>query len=181
MRIIAGKFKGKKLSSFELNSTRPTSDMVRESLFNILYSVDNKTFLDLFSGTGAVGLEAISRGAKKVVFVDSNKTAINLIAKNVKSCGAINAEILFLDYLKALQKLNAQNEQFDVVFLDPPYMSDYSENSLEYLKNSSLINEKSVIIWEHDKTKLNKEINGFEVINQKRYGSKYLTILKRIY
>ena len=117
MRIIAGKFKGKVLSSFDINSTRPTSDMVREALFNILYSVQDKSFLDLFSGTGAVALEAISRGAKKAVLVDCNKTAINLITKNVKNCNAQNAQILFLDYMKALQKLEKENEFFDVVFI----------------------------------------------------------------
>lgn len=178
MRIIAGKFKGKVLSSFDINSTRPTSDMVREALFNILYSVQDKSFLDLFSGTGAVALEAISRGAKKAVLVDCNKTAINLITKNVKNCNAQNAQILFLDYMKALQKLEKENEFFDVIFIDPPYASDFAENSLEYLKTSNLISEESIVIWEHDKTKLEIKIEGFEIVNQKRYGSKYLTILK---
>lgn len=180
MRIIAGKFKGKVLSSFELDSTRPTSDIVREALFNILYNVSNKTFLDLFGGTGAVCLEAISRGVKQAVVVDNNKLAISLINKNVKSCNADNVKVLFLDYLKALKKLEEENYCFDIIFLDPPYSTNYAEQSLNYLKNSNLINNESIIIWEHDKTKLNIILERFEIVNQKRYGSKYLTILTKV-
>lgn len=179
MRIIAGKFKGKNLTSFNLNTTRPTSDMVREALFNILYSVSNKTFLDLFGGTGAVGLEALSRGAKEVVIVDKNKEAINIINKNVKACGENNIKVLNLDYLDALKKLNNLNSKFDVVFIDPPYSTDFAEKAIEFLINSNLIDENSIIVWEHDKTKLTINIEGSQIIAQKRYGIKYLTILKK--
>ncbi len=179
MRIIAGKYKGKILNTFKIDTTRPTSDMVREALFNILYSVQNKTFLDLFGGTGAVGLEAVSRGAKSVTIVDNNKTAIDLINKNVKLCGLVNVNIVFSNYLNALSKLEKENEIFDIVFIDPPYATDYAEKSLEKLKNSTMINKESIIVWEHDKTKLNNNIDGFEVVGTKRYGIKYLTILKK--
>ena len=119
MRVIAGKFKGKILKEFELQTTRPTADLVRGALFNVIgFNIENASFLDLFSGTGAVGIEALSRSAGKCIFVDANKDAIKLINKNLQSIDANNYEIYFEDYKLVLKKFSLNNYLFDIVFLD---------------------------------------------------------------
>ena len=179
MRIVGGKFKGRILKSFDLNTTRPTSDMVREALFNILYSVTNKTFLDVFGGTGAVGLEAVSRGARQVTVIEKNKDAQKIILNNVKNLGANNIDLICDDALCAIKKLNTQNKYFDIVFIDPPYASNLAEDCLKELYKTNLIDENSIIVWEHDKTKLETKAHGFITLKTKKYGIKYLSVLTK--
>lgn len=178
MRIIAGKYKGKKLVDFDLSTTRPTSDMIREALFDkIGYKVIDSTFLDLFAGTGACGIEAISRGAQYVYFVDANKNATNIIKKNMQSIQTTNFEILQNDYILATKTFAKQNLQFDIVFLDPPYASDFAENSIELLNQNNLLKNDFLIVWEHDKTKLQYIENTYPNAKTKKYGEKFLTYL----
>ena len=117
MRIISGKYRGKKLKEFELDSTRPTTDRVKESIFNLIqFEVVDAVVLDLFSGTGALGVEAISRGAKKTYLVDSNKQAISIIKENLKNM----TEDFVVENKDYLEFLSTTKEKFDVVLLDPP-------------------------------------------------------------
>ncbi len=178
MRIIAGKYKGKILSEFKLSTTRPTSDLVREALFDkIGFQVLDCVFLDLFSGTGAVGVEALSRGAKQVYFVDNNNEAMNLIKKNIASVSASNFDVLKMNFGDALDRLYKQNIKFDIIFLDPPYATNFAEEAITIIKNYDLICENGLIIWEHDETK-NKYISqNFENSKTKKYGKKYLTYI----
>lgn len=189
MRIIAGKFKGKKLKEFELQTTRPTSDLLRESLFNIIgEKVVNSVFLDLFAGTGAVGLEAISRGAKTCYFVDSNRESIKIVKSNlslininenslINNNDNTNVKVMFLDYNQALNSFKNGIESFDIIFLDPPYASDYAENSIKFILNNNLLKPNGYIVWEHDKFKISAT-EKFNIVKQKKYGDKYLSCIK---
>jgi len=119
VRIVAGEYGGRRLKAPAGLSTRPTADRVREALFSILGQVDGLTVLDLYAGSGALGIEALSRGASEAVFVDSSRTAVSVIDENLKSLGADNGEIVQRDVLDWLR--SAGERAFDLVFCDPPY------------------------------------------------------------
>ncbi|MBQ0017397.1 MAG: 16S rRNA (guanine(966)-N(2))-methyltransferase RsmD [Clostridiales bacterium] len=177
MRVIAGKFKGKKLSEFELETTRPTSDLVKGACFNILgEKVNGSVFLDLFSGTGAIGIEALSRDAKICYFVENNKDAVKLIEKNIKSCNIENYKLIKTDCFEALKNLQRENIKFDIIFLDPPYKTDLAEKCIRLIQKYDLLNKNGIIMWEHDKTKLDI-VKSFNIENTRKYGIKYLTKL----
>ncbi len=179
MRIIAGKFKGKVLKEFELSSTRPTTDLVKGAIFNIIGNkIVNSNFLDLFSGTGAIGIEALSRGSKQVFFADSNKESVNLIKKNLSLIKADNFIIMQTDCFETLKTLYSQNIKFDLIFLDPPYSTDYAEKCIKLIYKLNLLNENGWILWEHDQTKL-KETSKVEQIKTKKYGKKYVSIIPK--
>ena len=168
MRIVSGKYRGKKLKEFDLSSTKPTLDRVKESIFNLIqFEVLDAVVLDLFSGTGALGIEAISRGAKKTYLVDLNKQAIKIIKDNLNG---IEGDFLVenCDYVNFL---NTVKEKFDIVLLDPPYNTDFGINAIKILIEKKLLNSKAVIIFE---TSEDKEINlnfvGFDV-KRKKYGT----------
>ena len=180
MRVIAGKYKGKVLTEFELSSTRPTADMVREALFDkIGFLVDDCVFLDLFAGTGAVGIEAISRGAKYCCFVDIDKSAQKIIEKNLKSVNATNYEILNCDYLTALKTFAVKKNKFDIVFIDPPYKTDFAEIAIEYIFQNNLLAENGLCVWEHDDSKLDYIKKKYDQVKTKKYGKKYLTYIQK--
>src|SRR6266567_6859212 len=156
MRVIAGKFRSRNLQSLAGNETRPTYDRLKETLFNVLQSaraLDGLTFLDLFAGTGAVGIEARSRGAERVVFVESNKKAVNLIRANLTSLHIDGeASVIHEEAATALPMLMKSGEQFDIVFLDPPYaLAGEYGRSLRLLGNSTLLKADALVIAEHDK------------------------------
>ena len=157
MRVIAGKLRSRPLRSLRGLDIRPTSDRLRETLFNILTAgnpggLAGSVWLDLFAGTGAVGIEALSRGAAKVYFVEVNKDVAELISTNLQSLGiATGFEILRQDFGRALETLERQSIRPDFVFLDPPYrkMGDY-EQVLGFLSQSRLLASRSIVIAEHD-------------------------------
>ena len=156
MRIIAGTFRSRQLKSLKKLAIRPTSDMLRETLFNILGPrVEGSRFLDLFAGTGAVGIEAMSRGAKMVVWVEKHGAAARLIGENLALLEIEEgARIIATDVLTAIGKLEAERcDAFDFVFLDPPYASEQDYlTTLRALKESSLLDEGTVLIAEHRKS-----------------------------
>lgn len=176
MRIIAGKFKGKKLAEFDLTSTRPTSDKIREALFDkIQFEVIGSRFLDLFAGTGAIGIEAISRGAKEVFFVDQNKDATKIVTKNLKSIGEQNATVRNLDFVTAINQFAKSKIVFDIVFLDPPYASNFAEEAILLMQKKSVANADTLFVWEHDKSKLDYIETNLKNYQTKKYGDKFLT------
>lgn len=133
MRIVGGIFKAKNLKEFSNPAIRPTADKTRESLFDILGErISGAKFLDLFAGTGGVGIEAISRGAKKVTFVDADKSCLDLVKQNIKTVGAESAdhELKLSDGLKFLSETN---EKFDYIFIDPPYKTDLGQKALKII------------------------------------------------
>jgi len=162
MRVIAGQYRRRTLRSLPGLEIRPTADRLRETLFNVLSAgnpaaLAESTWLDLYAGTGAVGIEALSRGARMVHFVESSKAAAELIAANLKSLGieggiASGFQIVKAEAGKALRQLEAAGRIFDFVFLDPPYsMQDEYAKTLAALAESTLLHERSLVIAEHEK------------------------------
>lgn len=168
MRIISGKYRGKKLKDFNLNTTKPTLDRVKESIFNLIqFDIVDSVVLDLFAGTGALGVEAISRGAKLTHFVDLNDNAVSIIKQNLNGIDG-EYKVYCLDYETYL--LNT-TEKFDIVFLDPPYKTDLGLKALSILNSNNLLNKNAIVIFE---TSVDNEfeikINGFDII-KKKYGN----------
>ena len=159
MRIIAGKFRSRQLKSLKGMALRPTSDKLRETLFNVLGElVVDSRFVDLFAGTGAVGIEALSRGAREATFVEKYPSAVALIKKNLESLDIRNgARVLPLDAIKALQRLAeesaAASARIDILFLDPPYAEKLQyANVLSFLDEADLLAENAVVIAEHQRS-----------------------------
>jgi 16S rRNA (guanine966-N2)-methyltransferase len=156
MRVIAGKFRSRQLKSLKGMALRPTSDRLRETLFNVIAGrVEGSRLLDVFAGTGAVGIEALSRGAREVVFIENHAQAAALIKKNLESLGLrVGARVLALDALRGLERLAgetaAKPEAYDIAFLDPPYAAaEEYQRVLSYLGASALLAEGSLVIAEH--------------------------------
>ena len=148
MRIVGGIFKAKNLKEFSNPAIRPTADKTRESLFDIFGErIRGAKFLDLFAGTGGVGIEAISRGAKKVTFVDADKSCLDLVKQNIKAVGAESAdhELKLSDGLKFLSETN---EKFDYIFIDPPYKTDLGQKALKIIFERELVSETGAAIFE---------------------------------
>lgn len=157
MRIISGQFRGRRLASLKGEDIRPTSDRLRETLFNVLTSgnpsaLEGSVWLDLFAGTGAVGIEALSRGAAMVYFVDSSKAATELIRRNLDPLEVSSRfQVLLQKAERAISTLDRQQIRADFIFLDPPYaLGDAYRATLEALGNSALA-EKALVIAEHEK------------------------------
>ena len=151
MRIIGGKARGTKLYTLEGNNTRPTLDRVKESLFNIIQNyIQDSVFLDLFAGSGAIGLEAVSRGAKKSILCDNSKEAINIIKQNIKKTKFENRIQLYkLPYDKAL--IEQINEKIDIIYIDPPYETNFAYEALKIILEKELIKQESIVIIETDR------------------------------
>jgi len=159
MRIVAGKYRSRILKSIRGNALRPTSDRLRETLFNVLGpNVADSRFLDVFAGTGAVGIEALSRGAGEVVFIENHAPAAVLIRRNLESLAITNGvQVLPLDALRALEKIAARHKPtdapFDFVFVDPPYAEkDQYDRVLGFLGAAPFLTQGSLVIAEHRRT-----------------------------
>src|SRR3954464_9484296 len=154
MRVIAGKYRSRKLDAPAGNAIRPTSDRLRETLFNVLApQIADSVFLDLYAGTGAVGIEAISRGARQVYFVESEKKAARVIRDNLKSLDIEDGfEVLEREAAQAVRLLDSQVVMCDFCYVDPPYESHGAyEQILGFLSQSRLLNPESIVIAEHEK------------------------------
>lgn len=182
MRIIAGRWKGKVLNSPRTEKTRPTLDRVKEALFSMLLPyLNDAVVLDLFSGTGNLGIEALSRGAKFAYFNDINHDAIKVIYSNLQLTNYENcAKITKKDYEKCIKSLNGENLSFDIIFLDPPYEAKVEEKCLEMLSKSDFVHEETVIILESDKDKkFNECVEGLQLVDKRTYGRVMLRTYKR--
>lgn len=172
MRVIAGSAKRIQLKTVEGLDTRPTTDRMKETLFNMLqYDLYDTVFLDLFSGSGAIGIEALSRGAKRSIFVEQNGKAVQCIRENLKATKLEEAsKVMQSDVLSALHKME-NIDKVDYVFMDPPYNQDLEKQVLTYLSTSEILSEDAVIIVEASKeTKIDYVIElGFELIKIKEY------------
>lgn len=185
MRIISGKHRGTKLYTLEGLNTRPTLDRVKEPLFSIInFDLPESVVLDLFSGSGAIGLEAISRGAKLSILCDHSMQAIHIIEQNVEKLQEkANVQIIKNDYLVALKVLKKQNQKADIVFLDPPYETNFSEKACEKIIEYDLLNENGIIIIETDREQdlienINK-LNLLDIYDKRKYGRVHLIFLRR--
>lgn len=155
MRIISGVYKGRRLKTLEGLSIRPTSDRLRETLFNVLSgSIDGAKFVDLCAGSGAVGIEALSRGAMHVTFIDSSKRATNIISDNLKHCQIEEGcRVYTKDAVSALKYFAAHHLQYDIFYFDPPYDSDLYSPVMWTLAKSKIIAEAGIVIVEHRRQK----------------------------
>ncbi len=169
MRIIGGKYRSRVLKEFPGTEVRPTSDRAREALFNILSSrVCGARVLDLFCGTGALGLEALSRGAAQVVFNDISRESVRLASDNIRSLGILpgEARVSNLDYAVCLDGLSGK---FDLIFLDPPYRLDCGRTALEKIAARGLLAEDGVAVYERDLF-FEGKIPGLELYDERKYG-----------
>lgn len=149
MRVITGSARGRRLKTPENYDIRPTTDNVKESLFNILqFDIEGRRVLDLFAGTGQLGIEALSRGARETVFIDVSREAVKIIKDNLKSCG-LSATVLQTDAMKYLENCG----KFDVIFIDPPYDSDQYGKVLNYINSVDRLSDGGIIICEARKEK----------------------------
>ena len=178
MRINSGKYKGRVIEGFTLEGTRPTMERVKESLFAMLQNkIDSSIVLDLFAGSGNLGIEALSEGASYAYFVDNNKKAIKTIENNLKKLNINNATIILDDYQKALKKID---KKIDIVFLDPPYKTNYIETSINEIEKNNILNIDGLIVCESDT--IDKIIfpEKYQVVKEKKYGDKFIVIIKKI-
>ena len=180
MRIISGTARGTKLYTLKGMQTRPTLDRVKESLFNIIQNkIVDSIFLDLFSGSGAIGLEAASRGAKKVILCDKSKEALNIIKKNIeKTHLEEKAQVFNTDYEMLLKE--KIKEKVDIVYIDPPYNSNFAKKSIEIMIKNKIVDENSTIIVETDREDKINEISKLpiEIEDKRKYGRAEIIFLR---
>ncbi|MFH1541834.1 MAG: 16S rRNA (guanine(966)-N(2))-methyltransferase RsmD [bacterium] len=171
MRVISGKAKGTKLKAPD--SARPLTDRAKEALYNILRAkVVEASFLDLFAGSGAVGIEALSRGAKAATFVELDRKAIAIIKENLAAARLQEpVEIIPLDVIKALKILTKSGQKFDIIYLGAPYDSPALPEALNLIGSAQLLNTKGIVIAEHRRQHQVEDVYGnLKAIRQERYG-----------
>lgn len=176
MRIIAGKHKGLVLETFDVDNIRPTTDRVRENIFNkIQFDISGSSVLDLFCGTGAISLEFLSRNAKEVISVDNNSNSFKVINNNfAKAKEKLN--LIKNDFKVALKQL--ENKRFDFIFLDPPYHTNFGQEALNILSENGILESDGVIIYEHLASTIFTVPDTFEVFDYKKYGTVAVTFIR---
>lgn len=178
MRIISGSRRGRKLFEFEGRDIRPTTDRVRESIFNLIWEhISGSRVLDLFGGSGALSFESLSRGAEHATICDIDARSIDLIKKNAESLGFFPQ----IDLLKIPAEsfvLQSKN-QFDVIFLDPPYNKGFISPIICSIVDNNLLKEDGIIVLESDNTDEHGEFSGLSILKQRKYGRTYVTVYQR--
>ncbi|MFY9177567.1 MAG: 16S rRNA (guanine(966)-N(2))-methyltransferase RsmD [Caldicoprobacterales bacterium] len=173
MRIIAGRSKGRILESIKGRNTRPTSDKVKEALFNIIQGrIPESIVLDIFAGTGNLGLESLSRGANRAIFIDNDIKAVKTIKRNCYNLGyEKQSEIYRNDAARGLTELSKRDILFDIIFMDPPYGRGYEEPLLQLIYDLNILHNDGIIVIEHDsKTVLPIRIAGLYCYDSRKYG-----------
>lgn len=174
MRIVSGKFRGLTLAPICFGGLRPTADRVKESLFNILSAeVSGARVLDLFCGSGNLGIESLSRGADFVHFNDLSKDSLAVLNKNLARISCKNYAVTNLDYSACL----ARSGGFDIIFLDPPYKEEYGFAALKIIAEGNILNGGGIAVYERDKS-FSGEIKGLEMYDERKYGRTYLSFFK---
>ena len=176
MRIITGTAKGKRLDTLEGEATRPTSERIKEAIFSsIQFEVENRVVLDLFAGSGQMGLEALSRGAERAVFIDSSREAMEIVKKNAKSTGFDRVcHYLVSDFRNYIRKASGR-ERFDLVFVDPPYSMQCCAECAALLKEKELLPEGAIVVLESGEEEIDladPRLSHYEVIKSTHYGKK---------
>jgi 16S rRNA (guanine(966)-N(2))-methyltransferase RsmD len=182
LRIIGGQARGCRLLQLPPRSgSRPTTDRIKEALFNILPSMDGIRFLDLFAGTGNVGLEAMSRGADEVCVVENNTVMIGLLRKNIEKCNFNKGyEVLPFSVEKAIRLLRERNRTFDIIFSDPPYEEGWVEKGLKFIWEGNIFSNDPLIVIQHSvREPLADDPENFRVADQRKYGDTFISILTR--
>lgn len=181
MRIITGKAKGIKLFTLDGNDTRPTSERTKEAIFSMLqFEIEGRVVLDLFAGSGQMGLEALSRGAARVYLIDKGKCAFDIIKKNIEKSRLSEGCVAFCEDSISFLKKYGDVEKFDIVFLDPPYASDMINQALELIFDKKLIKRTSYIVCESDRFDVlnDKNLSRFQIIKTMKHGIAHILVLK---
>lgn len=180
IKIISGKHRNRAIDTSALNGTvtRPTKALVRKSIFDMLGDIEELDVLDLFCGSGIMGIEALSRYARSAVFVDSDRAAVSLLSRNLEKLGIENAEYFAADFRTALKALDKREKQFDLIFCDPPYKRLEITDVLDYINSSSILRNNGRIVLEYAS---GKEIDhsGYEVLKAKSHSGTGITIIGR--
>jgi len=182
MRVIAGEFKGRKLTCLAGKKIRPTSDRIREALFSILLQkIDNALVLDLFAGTGALGIEALSRGAAKSIFVDISKQAIQIINKNIELLKLEKrTKVIECDASTVFSSNILEDFKFDLIFVDPPYNKGFLQSTLMNIDLLKIMGDDSIIIVEHSKHANNlQKMPELDFFDKKTYGNTSISFFKQ--
>lgn len=178
MRIISGSRRGHKLLEFTGQDVRPTTDRVKESVFNIIQSfIPDARVLDMFAGSGALSFEALSRGAQNAVCIDTDKRSVDIIRKNAEALRfEERCEILNMSCMDYVSRCNSE---FDVIFLDPPYNKGFIEPALKAIVEKKLLSDDGVIMLESDNTDFYGGIDGLTIYRQRKYGRTFITVYKK--
>ncbi len=182
MRIVAGIAKNRKIKSKKGNSTRPTMERVKEAIYSILEPyIDQSCFLDLFSGTGNMALEAVSRGSKRAVMIEDDVEALRIIIENVNSLGFEDRCRAYKnDVFRAIEILSKKGEKFDIIFMDPPYKQELCTRVIKLISKKGILAEGGIIVAEHHfKEDLADEVGEFKKIDERDYGGKQITFFSR--
>ncbi len=181
MRIIGGKARGRKLQFPSLSKERPTSDFLREALFNLIGSLEAKSFLDLFAGSGSVGIEAASRGANEIVLIEKDKKIAAYAQKNLEICNLDKScRIIVRDISSGLNDLFKKECEFDYIFADPPYDRGLVEKTIKLLKENPVFTEETLVVIQHSTREEIASLLDAKIIlqDQRKYGDNALTFLK---
>ena len=182
MHIISGICRGRKLFSPKGRDIRPTADRIRESVFNILEPrVKNALVLDLFAGTGALGLEALSRGAARAIFVDMSAVSCSIVQQNIDHCRFSGQSRVFrLDIFRQPLPFSVTSSSFDLIFMDPPYHKNHVKTLLETHQIAALLSDDGIVVAEHTaKETLPDTLNGLDIFRQKKYSGTTVSFLTR--
>lgn len=178
MKIISGNLKGRNIEGYNIEGTRPTMDRVKESLFGMIQDyIKDSTVLDLFAGSGNLGVEAISNGAKTAYFIDNNPEVIKVLNKNIANLDIQSkSRVILSDWKKALNTLATQNIKFDLIFIDPPYAYDVYEKILNKVSTLNLLSDDGLIIMEHSNLHLPTTYENLTLYKERNYGNKSINI-----
>jgi RNA methyltransferase, rsmD family len=177
VRVISGSARGLKLNTPGDDRVRPTTDRVKESMFNIVQDwVYDSQVLDLFAGSGALGIEALSRGASQAVFCDNSLDSIKIIKSNIEKARVVDrSQIVSGDFKRCLRDMEAKNQSFDMIFVDPPYYKELFEEVLDTIRACKILKKDGIVIVEHDAKRPIGQVEGLEVYKEKKYGITMLT------
>ena len=184
MRVIAGKWKGIKLQAGDFEDFRPITNRIKESLFGTLGDqIIASRILDLFAGSGSIGIEALSRGANHCIFVERSHKIANVLLRNLKKlkCNSANYELIIADVYKSFQKLNLQQYEFDFIFSDPPFRTPIVQRILQEISKFNLLKTKGILIIRHHKKEIFQDQQfKFETIRYKEYGDSTVRLYRKI-
>ena len=180
MKVISGTLKGRNIEGYNIDGTRPTMDRVKESLFaTIQNNIKNSVVLDLFAGSGQLGIEAISNGANTCYFIDNNKEVIKVLNNNISNLNIKSySKVILSDWKKSLNDFANQSIKFDIIFVDPPYDYNVYEKILEKVSTLNILNDNGIIILEHSNLKFKDSYNNLTLYKEKKYGNKSVNIYK---
>ena len=180
MRVSTGSAKGKKLKTLEGDATRPTSERIKGAIFSsIQFEIEDRAVLDLFAGSGQMGIEALSRGARRAFFVDSSREAMEIVRDNLSACGfADKSKYLVSDFRNYIRKASGR-EVFDLVFIDPPYKDKTALSALDQLRRGGMLSAGAIVCLEagEEFTGEEEELSDFEVIKNTAYGKKSFVLI----